>query len=481
MRITFPTMVNNALIAARKQTDQLATLQQEASTGNRINVPSDDPIDAPVLLASQAQNDRLTTYLSNTQSAQSTLNLSVSSLQQANDVMTQAKSIAVEATNSANDAVALGSMAQQVDQLLSRLIGIGNTQQNGHYIYGGTSSRTAPFVVTASNSQGLPQTIAYRGSQDTTDVVVGAGQTVATFFPGSQIFQQQARGATLYSGNTGAAAGTGTDNATGQGSLIVSHTSTTYAAGSGVQPGTASVSGDTILGSHQLSIVDTSGTGASGTVSLDGGAPVAFTSADTDLKVTNSQGDTVYLDTSAITPGFNGTVGITGNGTLSVDGGASSVPISFTSNQVVTNSKDGTVTNVASSKISRTGTASLDYQGTEDAFQVLMGLRDTLRNTNGLPAAAQMQAISQSMTELDRVSGSVLQVVGQQSASLQNLTSLQQSTQQAQLSTQEMISNLKGADMAQVVVGLQSQTNLLQLTLASTAQLFNVSLLNFLH
>jgi len=56
--------------------------------------------------------------------------------------------------------------------------------------------------------------------------------------------------------------------------LLIRHTATTYAAGSGVQPGTNSGAGDTILGAlgqHRLHITDTSGNGSAGTISLDGG------------------------------------------------------------------------------------------------------------------------------------------------------------------------------------------------------------------
>src|SRR5439155_11953260 len=100
------------------------------------------------------------------------------------------------------------------------------------------------------------------------------------------------------------------------------HTSTTYQAGSGVQTGSGSAAGDTVIGpagAHQLTIVDTSGTGAAGTVSLDGGPAVAFTNADTNLKVSGPNGQVVFVDTTAITANFNGTVNITANGTVSVD------------------------------------------------------------------------------------------------------------------------------------------------------------------
>jgi flagellin-like hook-associated protein FlgL len=188
----------------------------------------------------------------------------------------------------------------------------------------------------------------------------------------------------------------------------------------------------------------------------------------------------VYVDTSTITAGFNGSVAITANGTLSVDNGATSVPINFSGNQVVTNGTTGAVTNVNSTNIRSTGTTSLDYGGTYDAFQILQALRDDLRNTRGLSPQEQSQAISQRLGELNRVRSNILQVVGAQSADLQNLQGLQNHLQDVQLQTRQMTSNVEDVDLTQVVVNLQAQQNLLRLTLAATAKIFDQNLTNFL-
>jgi hypothetical protein len=49
-----------------------------------------------------------------------------------------------------------------------------------------------------------------------------------------------------------------------------------------------------------------------------------------------------------------------------------------------------------------------------------------------------------------------------------------------QLTTRELTSNIEGVDVSQVVTGIAEEQNLLQLTLASTARIFNQSLLDFL-
>jgi flagellar hook-associated protein 3 FlgL len=482
-RITPQVIVSRGIAYAQRNTAELANLQDQASSGKRLLRPSDDPIATVAVLANRAQSLRLDSYLSNIREARGGLDVSVSALQETSDILSQARQIAIEGSHATIDAAAAQSLATEVDALLGRLINVSNTQNTGRYIFAGTAVQTAPFSVTARDNEGYVQSVTYGGSSERAQVTVSLNQTVGTFYTGSEVFQKRDRGATVFTGATGAAPGTGTDSATGQGTLLVSHTLTTYAAGSGVQAGVSSVAGDTILGpagAHTLTVNDTSGTGASGTISLDGGPAVAFSNSDTDLKVNGAAGQLVYVDTTAITAGFSGNLSITADGALSVDNGATSTAIDFSSNQTVTFGTSGAVTNVDSSNIRVTGSEHIDYGGSYDAFQLLIALRDDLRNTRGLTDAERSEQLSARLGEFDRVRNNVLQVLGQQSATLQSLESLEKRVQDIQLETTKQTSDLESADISQVVLSLQEHQNLLQLTLASTARLMSESLLDFL-
>jgi flagellar hook-associated protein 3 len=483
MRITQQALVSQALANVQTDYTQYGVLQTEADTGNQINNVSDNPTGAVQVMAAQALEGSLGAYQQNVNSATTTLNLSVSTLTSASDLLTQAKSLAEQGVNTTNDQPTDQALATQVNSLLTQMLSLANTQSGDQYLYGGTSSEKPPFVSVPSTTPGGAPQVVYQGSQERASAPVGQSQAVDTLYAGSEIFQAQQRGPTTITGTTGAQPGTGTDSATGQGSLLVAHTSTTYAAGSGVQPGTGSAAGDTIIGpagAHTLTIDDTSGNGSAGTVSLDGGPPVGFSSADTNLEVKAANGDAVFVNTTAISAGFSGSVAITANGTLSVDGGLSSTPIDFSSNQVVTNSTTGAVTNVNSTQIRQAGTDQVNYPGTEDAFQALQTLSEALNNVNGLNSSQQEAAIQNSLTELNRLQNNVLNVVGEQSASLQNLQSLGTQISSVQEQTKEFVTNTQGADVPSVTVNLQSQENLMQLTLSATAQLFNLNLLNYL-
>jgi flagellar hook-associated protein 3 len=483
IRVTPQTQVALALASLRRQTDQLGVLQTEMGTGNRINLPSDDPIGTINLMANQTQDVQLTTYLSSINDTQSSLNQGVSSLRSVDTILSSARDIANQGANSTNDASADEALAEQVDGLLSNLLSIANSKDGTQYQFSGTATQTAPFVVTTTDAQGRPTAVSYVGAADQVRAAVSPQENETKYYAGSDAFQSRQRGTTNYFGDTGATAGTGTDSATGQGTLLVSHTSTVYAPGSGVTAGASSAAGDTIigpLGANTLTIDDTSGNGTAGTIALNGGAPIAFSSANTDLKITGPKGEVVFVNTSNITPGFNGAVNITANGTLSVDGGATTVPINFSANQVVKNGTTGDVTNVNSTNIRLAGADQVSYTGTYDAFQILMALRDDLRNTQGLPDSQRLPLISSRIAEIDRMTNGVLSVVGRQSASLVNLQALQNQTKTLQLNEQTRTSNIQGADISSVVIGFQAQQNLLQLTLAAAARFNQETLLQFL-
>ena len=245
----------------------------------------------------------------------------------------------------------------------------------------------------------------------------------------------------------------------------------------------SSVSDDTVLGplgANKLVINDTSGTGASGTVSLNGGPPVAFTSSDTDLQVTGPSGEKVYLDTTAITAGFNGTVNITSDGTLSVDGGTTTTPIDFSGNQVVSDGTTGAVTNVDSSNIRKVGTSNLDYTGQADLFQTVMDLRDAIANPQGMSSDERNALINSKIAVLDKFATSIGAPLGRQASQAKFLANLKTRTVSLQTDVKEATSNVQSTDMASAIVALQQQQTLYQAGLQLTANMNQMSLLNFI-
>jgi len=187
----------------------------------------------------------------------------------------------------------------------------------------------------------------------------------------------------------------------------------------------------------------------------------------------------VFLDTTAITPGFSGAIDITADGVLSGAEATSPVAIDFTANQQL-HLTDRRVINLNTTAVERTGQNQLEFTGTAGAFQVLQALRDDLRNTREWSNSDRHQAISRRISDLERVQQPISQTIGQQSLQLQQLESLEDKIRDLQLQTQQIISEQESADMAQVALRLTNEQTLLQFVYASTRIALDTSLLDFL-
>lgn len=184
MRITSQVIVSNAIYNAQQQSNQLAILQEQASSGNRILQPSDDPVGEMQVLAGQTQNNQLSAYQKNITDAQAKLNSSVSTLTQVSNLLTQAKDVGLQGSNSGVSPTEYQAMASQVSSILNEVVQLANTQQNGQYLYGGTAApTTTPFT---ANAQGQ---VVYNGSSQSLSEPIGQGQQVQTLYAGNQVFQ----------------------------------------------------------------------------------------------------------------------------------------------------------------------------------------------------------------------------------------------------------------------------------------------------
>ncbi|HEY4262281.1 MAG TPA: flagellar hook-associated protein FlgL [Schlesneria sp.] len=484
MRVTSEFQYQQAMQNIQSNYSKITTLQNQISSGKRVVQASDDPNAMSQIMANTVQDSRLTGDLTMIQDTTNKLQTGVDTLTQVQDLLSNVKTLALQANNVTTSDQTNKTIALQINTAIDQLTKLANqTLPDGSYLFGGTASTTAPFSVSGTDSSGQPTGVTYNGTQQNSEVIVTQTVTSTTLLSGKDVFQSRSRAATGYVGATGAAAGTGTDSAIGEGSLVIKHLQTTFDGTSGITAGSSSAASDTVLGpagANSLVINDTSGTGASGTVSLNGGPAIAFTNANSDLKVTGPNGEVVYLNTTSISPGFSGSVSMTATGSMSVDGGATSVPIDFSGNQVVKNGTTGAITNVNSTNIRQAGTEQLHYTGTSDVFQTLIALRDTIANTQGLSSTDRAAVLQQQLGEVDRSLNSVGNTIGSQSVQAQSLSTLKDQLTTLQLNLRQGTDNIQSTDTPSAIVDLQKQMNLYQASLQIAVQINSMTLLNFL-
>ena len=477
-RVTQQFAVSTSRTQLAKQTAELFKVQQQISSGQRIQRPSDDPAGTRRALIQKDRLERLNTHTSAMQHVQSRLEQAHVQLREAGNLLLRARDIALSA-HQITDPSERNILASELDGILEQLVSVANSQDESGYLFSGTASLTLPFENIGLGSGN----VSYLGSGDVTQLHLTGDVSRKALLPGDLVFQAKSREAVVVIGNTGAAAGTGVATSTGQRQLTVSHAATTFAAGSGIAAGISSAALDSIIGSpgvHSVQIKDTSGTGAFGTISLNGGSEVDFTSADTDLVVTGPLGEKIYVNTTTIAPGFSGRIDITADGAISIDGGATSVPVTFDANQEIVDSRDGTRVFLNTTQIVASGIDQLEFPGTSDAFSVITELRDEILNGRNLTPSQLNASIDRRIGDLQRVYDHLLDVVGIQSVSLEQLGNLKARTEDLALAEEIEYNDTTATDITGAAIRLQELTNLQQYTVSAVAKILSPNLLNYL-
>jgi len=475
-RVTPRVGIDLATSELAKQAAELQRTQQQISTGIRLHRPSDDPAATRRSIVQKDKLSRLQTHVESVNHVKARVSQAHVQLREAQQLFVSVRGIAQSAAQ-ATEPAELNALASELEGTLDQFISLANASDESGYLFAGTATQTKPFAV--ERSTGI-DSVQYTGTPANSQLHVTGDIPREALTSGDHVFQSVVREPTIIIGDTGLSPGVGTDTAKAELTVTVSHTATSFAGASGVSIGDSSVGGDTLVGIHELTITDTSGTGASGTITLNGGGPIAFTNADTDLQVRGPTGELIHLNTTAITAGFNGTVAVTADGTLSVDGGATTQPITFTDSETITIPANGTVVHFDTTTLKKTGEDSVEFPGTTDAFQVMMALRDDLRNTRDLTGDQLHAAFSRRLGDIERIENHLLDEIGVQGVALQQMERLEIRTEDQELEQKIKYGETVNADLAEAAVRMQELLNLQQFTMASISKVFSQNLLQFI-
>jgi len=175
------------LLAALNQTqleEQRASL--EISTGLSVNEPSDNPTAAALLVDNNDQATFTSGYLQSISTVQGQLATASSTLSSVTTALQQAISLGVEAAGGTLSASEQAGIANELEGVQSQLLSLANTTYEGNYIFAGSNTSTAPYVVDATAPDGSG--VLYSGNGDVNEVSIGSGYKIAVNVPGSQLF-----------------------------------------------------------------------------------------------------------------------------------------------------------------------------------------------------------------------------------------------------------------------------------------------------
>jgi flagellar hook-associated protein 3 FlgL len=183
MRIN-PNPLPDLLAALQQNQQQINTDLEEISSGQSVNVPSDDPAAASLLVQNANQTADADQYLRSIGSVQGELQTADSTLSSVVTVLQQAISLGVEGANGTLNSSDRQAIAAEVQGIQSELVNLANLSYQGSFVFAGTATQTAPYVLDSTSPSGVD----YVGNSDVNSLTVGDDFTVQTNLPGSQLF-----------------------------------------------------------------------------------------------------------------------------------------------------------------------------------------------------------------------------------------------------------------------------------------------------
>ncbi|HTR26010.1 MAG TPA: flagellar hook-associated protein FlgL [Terriglobales bacterium] len=173
------------LLAALNQSKLITQeAEMQIATGRRVNVPSDDPTAASLLVQNNDQATFNAGYLQSLGALQGQLSTADSTLGSVVTALQQAETLGIEGANGTLSDADRAAITMELQGIQSQVMSLANTSYEGVYLFAGTITNTAPFVV----NNNIPSGVGYVGNNGVNQVLIGNGYQLAANVPGSQLF-----------------------------------------------------------------------------------------------------------------------------------------------------------------------------------------------------------------------------------------------------------------------------------------------------
>jgi flagellar hook-associated protein 3 FlgL len=179
MRVASKTVYDAARFNLASIQEQLYKANQVVATGKRISNLSDDPVGLTQSLHVKSALSNLEQLGRNISMGKSWLAASESALNQAQDIISDARALCVQMVNGTIDLSQQASAATIVQNHIDEIVSLGNTEINGQYVFAGWKTDTVPFG----------QDGTYHGDNHAFTIKIGNDTTIEIGADGEAIFQ----------------------------------------------------------------------------------------------------------------------------------------------------------------------------------------------------------------------------------------------------------------------------------------------------
>lgn len=181
MRVTQDDIYRNFISGIEGFNENLNTISRQVSSGKKLNQLKDSPAGVAELVSLTDQEAKTDQYSFNTNAETYTLQTADSALNEVNNLVT---SIYTAGSQAASDSVGQdtqATIASEIRTMRDQILSLANTQANGLYIFAGTKTDSAPYVLNGD-------TVTGPGDDNVNTVTVDDGTEVNQIVPASGAF-----------------------------------------------------------------------------------------------------------------------------------------------------------------------------------------------------------------------------------------------------------------------------------------------------
>ena len=147
MRVATTQVYKQSLDAFATQQAKLNKLQEQISTGVKINKPSDDPAASTRVLELEQTIGLYSQYQTNIELAETRLNLQESTISSMENILLRVRELALQANNATQDEASRRAITFEIEELEQALLSLANTvDENGDYLFAGFQNQSLPFT-----------------------------------------------------------------------------------------------------------------------------------------------------------------------------------------------------------------------------------------------------------------------------------------------------------------------------------------------
>ena len=173
------------LISAIAETQQQINIDlEQIASGRSINRPSDNPAGAAMLVRNAAKTAETDQFLRGAGSLSGEMQNADSALNSVVTILQRAIGLGIQGANGTSNASDRAAIAAEIQGIQSELLSLANLSYQGNFVFAGTATQTAPYVLDSTSPSGMR----YIGNSGVNTVTVGDHLAVKANLPGSQLF-----------------------------------------------------------------------------------------------------------------------------------------------------------------------------------------------------------------------------------------------------------------------------------------------------